>query len=53
MVTSPEQLKYLTEASIVKKTEGEGEDEFVQRNLGERIREKWHGLIYGSDKKTK
>lgn len=47
MITSPEQLKAMTESQIVKPVDPEG-DKFVQKNLSERIREKWHNIFYGN-----
>ena len=37
------------------KKPGEGEEELVveKRNLAERIRDKWHGKLFGSKEKVK
>lgn len=43
MITSPEQLKAMTESQIVKPAE---KDIVLRKNLGERIRENWHNALF-------
>lgn len=47
MVTSPEELKAMTEARIV----AQGPEE--KKPLSERVREKWHNTLFGGTKEIK